>query len=142
MDLCLQAPTTFQSPVSILWIFVKLNKISMWDFLQDSAMFWRFCGQDAFKSFTLNWKWPKTDPIIICVGKEKLTLSINLIDFYDTTEEKLVAPDHVPGPKCRCAECIHLKDLEDRWILKMGTFYGDSGLNTRDEIKSKIRGHW
>ena len=64
-------------------------------------------------------------------GKEKLTLSIKLIDFYDTTEEKLVAADHGPGPKCRCGECIHLKDLEDRWILKMGTFYGDSRLYTR-----------
>ena len=75
-------------------------------------------------------------------GKEKMTLSFKLIDFYDTTEEKLVAAGHVPGPKCRCKECNHLKDKEDHWILKMGTFYEDSGLNTRDEMKTKSRGHW
>ena len=75
-------------------------------------------------------------------GKEKMTLTVTLIDYYDTTEETLVAAGHVPGPKCRCIECNHLKNLEDRWILKMGTFYGDSGLNTRDEMKNKTRGHW
>ena len=75
-------------------------------------------------------------------GKEKMGLSIKLLDSYDTTEEKLLVEGHVPGAKCRCKECNHLKDIEDRWILKLGTFYGDSGLNTRDEIKSKTRGNW
>ena len=75
-------------------------------------------------------------------GKEKLTLCFNLIDFYDTTQENIIKAGHVPGPKCRCQECNNLKDLEDRWILKMGSFYGISGLNSRDEVKSKTRCTW
>ena len=53
-------------------------------------------------------------------GRDKVTLTYTLIDYYDTTEEKLKLADHVPGPKCRCTECSHLKDLEDRRIMKMG----------------------
>ena len=33
--------------------------------------------------------------------------------------------------------CNSEKDLEDRWILKMGTYFGNSGLNSRDEEKRK-----
>ena len=77
--------------------------------------------------------------LYIYKGKGKETLSVTLIDFYDTTESKIQNAGHVSGPKCRCQECENLKDLEDQWILKMGTFYGISGLNTRDEIKSKTR---
>ena len=36
---------------------------------------------------------------------------------------------------------IILKDLEDKLILKLGTFYGDYGLNSRDEIILKTRGN-
>ena len=72
-------------------------------------------------------------------GKEKPTLSMTLIDFYDTTEEKINRAGHVQGPKCRCEECNKLKELEDQWIFKMGSYYGISGLNTRDETKSKTR---
>ena len=89
---------------------------------------------------------------VICAVTQRKKKQLNLftikqnlefmVTYYDTTEETLVAAGHVPGPKCRCIECNHLKNLEDRWILKMGTFYGDSGLNTRDEMKNKTRGHW
>ena len=72
-------------------------------------------------------------------GKKKETLSFTLIDHYDTTEEKIQNAGHVQGPKCRCQECTNLKNLEDQWILKMGSFYGISGLNSRDEVKSKTR---
>ena len=75
-------------------------------------------------------------------GRDKVTLTYTLIDYYDTTEEKLKLADHVPGPKCRCTECSHLKDLEDRWIMKIGSLYGISGLNIRNEIKSKARCNW
>ena len=68
---------------------------------------------------------------------KKKTLNYTLIDFYDTTEEKLKVAGHVPGPKCRCKECTHLKDLEDHWIMKIGSLYGIFGLNTRDEVKYK-----
>ena len=57
-------------------------------------------------------------------GKEKSTLDITLIDYYDTTQENLQKAKHMQGPYCQCKECSNLKHLEDRWILKMGTFYG------------------
>ena len=74
-------------------------------------------------------------------GKEKSTLDITLIDYYDTTQENLQKAKHMPGPYCQCKECTNLKHLEDRWILKMGTFYGTSGLNSRDDAKSKAISH-
>ena len=40
------------------------------------------------------------------------------------------------------AECQRLKRIEDKWILRMGTFYGDSGLNTRDELTTAVRGNY
>ena len=75
-------------------------------------------------------------------GPEKETLNFTLIDYLDTTTEKLQNANHVPGPKCRCLECQKLKTLEDRWILKLGSFYGSTGLNNRDEIKRKTRYEW
>ena len=76
------------------------------------------------------------------LGKGKTTLDFTLVDFLDTTEEELKRANHVSGPKCRCKECLKLKDLEDKWILKVGSFYGKSGLNNRNEIKSKTRANW
>ena len=70
-------------------------------------------------------------------GREKSHLDFTLLDFYDTTEENLRKAKHVPGPSCRCIECERLKDVEDLWIMKLGTFY--NGFNTRDEVKSKSR---
>ena len=70
----------------------------------------------------------------------KKNLSFSLVDFLDTTDEKLKKANHLAGPKCRCKECMKLKELEDKWILRMGSFYGASGLNRRDEIKKKSRG--
>ena len=72
-------------------------------------------------------------------GTEKATLNYTLVDFYDTTAQKIREAGHVPGPKCRCKECNLLKDLENKWIMKMGTLYGTSGLNERNEMKSNIR---
>ena len=72
-------------------------------------------------------------------GKEKPTLSVTLIDYYDTTQDKIDQAGHVQGPKCRCQECNSLKEREDQWILKIGSYYGISGLNSRDETKSKSR---
>ena len=68
-----------------------------------------------------------------------MTLEYTLIDFYDTTEQNIREAGHVPGPKCRCKECNLLKDLENKWIIKMGSMYGTSGLNLRDEMKNKAR---
>ena len=38
-----------------------------------------------------------------------------------------------------CQLCEQFKELEDNWIMKLGCFYHPSGLNKRDEIKSKVR---
>ena len=75
------------------------------------------------------------------LGKDKNTLDFTLLDFFDTTEEKLTLVNHEPGPKCRCSECDKLKSLEYFWILKLGTFY-DKGLNLRNEVKTKSRYNW
>ena len=64
------------------------------------------------------------------------------MDFYDTTENKLRLAGHEPGPQCRCSECNRLKRVEDKWILRMGTFHGDYGLNTRDEFTAVERGNY
>ena len=70
-------------------------------------------------------------------GRQKFNLDFTLLDFYDTTVEKLRSAKHVPGPSCRCTECENLKHIEDFWILKLGTFY--EGFNSRDEVKAKSR---
>ena len=75
-------------------------------------------------------------------GRGKDTLRFTLVDFIDVKEEDLVKAGHVKGPKCRCLQCGRLKDLEDQWMVKMGTFWGDGGLNSRDEIQSKTRYNW
>ena len=71
-------------------------------------------------------------------GGELGHLRWTILDFMDTSQEKLQAVGHQAGPKCRCTECQKLKNIEDKWICRMGTFYGQ-GLNTRDEIKARSR---
>ena len=70
---------------------------------------------------------------------DKPQLRITIVDYLDTTPALLQAAGHVPGVKCRCSECGKLKNIEDKWILRLGTFNG-RGLNNRDEVKSKCRG--
>ena len=62
-----------------------------------------------------------------------------LVDFIETTEDLLNEAGHIGGVACRCSECQRLKDQEDKWICRMGTFHAPHGLNTRDEIKSRSR---
>ena len=62
-----------------------------------------------------------------------------LVDYLNTSAELLQQAGHVGGAKCRCTECQKLKELEDKWICRLGTFYGQHGLNTRDEVKSRSR---
>ena len=75
------------------------------------------------------------------LGREKDTLSFYLVDHLDTTEEELQLAGHSRGPQCLCSVCQQLKQLEDNFILKSGTFY-THGLNTRDQVKSKARCQW
>ena len=88
------------------------------------------------KHFTFNGGCPNN------LGRGKETLRFTLIDFMDVSEEDLEKDGHEKGPKCRCRQCSKLKDIEDQWILKMGTFYGEGGLNERDEVQSKTRFNW
>ena len=93
-------------------------------------------GTGLSKHFTLNSGCP-FDP-----GKKKETLNFTLVDYIDFMDDDLRKAGHEGGPKCRCWACSKLKDLEDQWILKLGTFYGDWGMNERDEIQSKTRYNW
>ena len=74
-------------------------------------------------------------------GREKENLTFTLVDHLDTTEEELQLAGHIRGPQCRCDICQKLKSLEDKFILRSGTFY-TNGLNTRDEVKNQVRCHW
>ena len=64
------------------------------------------------------------------------------MDSMDTTEERLRQAGHVYGPQCSCAECKKLKRIEDKWILRLGTFHGESGLNRKNEIISAMKGNF
>ena len=75
-------------------------------------------------------------------GQQKDHVRLTLLDYLDTTVEQLDRAGHVTGPQCRCTECNRLKRIEDKWICKMGTFHGDSGLNTRDEVVAVVRGNF
>ena len=43
------------------------------------------------------------------------------------------------GVGCECGLCGKFKNLEDDWIMRLGSFYYPGGLNKRDEIKRKAR---
>ena len=75
-------------------------------------------------------------------GREKNILNFTLVDYLDTTEERLAQANHVKGPQCKCVECGKLKSLEDFHILRLGTMFGKSSLNRRDEIRNKARCQW
>ena len=67
---------------------------------------------------------------------------LTLLDLMNTTVEQLQVAGHEPGPQRRCAECRKLKRIEDKWIMRLGTLHGASGLSTRDEIVSAVRGNF
>ena len=66
-------------------------------------------------------------------------LTWTLLDSMVTSEGKLAEVGHGGGVACRCSECQRLKDIEDKWIMRMGTFNPPHGLNTRDEIQTRCR---
>ena len=66
-------------------------------------------------------------------------LTHTLVDYIDTSEEQLKNAGHKGGVGCRCSECQRLKNQEDKWICRLGTFHPPHGLNTRDEIKTRSR---
>ena len=71
-------------------------------------------------------------------GRGKENLEVTLIDFLDVTLEQVQQANH-GGVGCVCTLCRKLKNLEDTWMMRLGTFYHRGGLNKRDEIKRKVR---
>ena len=69
-------------------------------------------------------------------GGGKSLIIITLLKHMDTNVERSEAANYVAGA-CRCTECGRLKDLEDKWILRLGSLHRPFGLNTRDEIQVK-----
>ena len=91
--------------------------------------------------FSFQRSWSMMSSTIKTYLKILKILKFTLVDYLDTTEEELKEKQHVPGPSCRCSVCMKLKLLEDKFILKSGSFYSQ-GLNTRDEVKNRSRVQW
>ena len=72
-------------------------------------------------------------------SSELENIRVTLLEHYDTTPEKLQTANHKPGPACRCKECEKLKNLEDKWMFRLGTIHGQFGLNNRNEVTNKAR---
>ena len=64
--------------------------------------------------------------------KKKMILNVTLLDCYDTTREKLRISGH-KSKYCKCSECDIAKRLESKWILRLGSMFGSTGLNTKEE---------
>ena len=56
-------------------------------------------------------------------GKQKTTLKFTLVVHLDNSLEELEKEGHTSGVKCKCRLCLKFKQLEDKFILKSGTFY-------------------
>ena len=64
--------------------------------------------------------------------KKKDILNLTLLDCYDTTREKLRNAGH-KTKYCNCSECEFAKRLEEKWIARLGSLFGATGLNSREE---------
>jgi hypothetical protein len=71
-------------------------------------------------------------------GRDKMRLTVTLLDYLDVEEQQVQDAGH-GGVCCECNPCGKLKNLEDDWIMRLGTFYYPWGLNKRDEMKRKVR---
>ena len=71
-------------------------------------------------------------------GREKNNIRISLIDFMDTTIEKLQRANHRKG-NGKCTECDSVRRIENKWIMRLWTFHGESGLNARNIINTGVR---
>ena len=66
-------------------------------------------------------------------------IRVSLLEHYTTTTDALTKAKHKPGPACNCVECDKLKQLESKWILRLGTIHGQYGLNMKSELSRKAR---
>lgn len=64
-----------------------------------------------------------------------------LVDFIETSEERLNEVGHIGGVSCRCSECRRLENQKDKdkWICHLRTLFAPYWLNTRDKIKARSR---
>ena len=74
-------------------------------------------------------------------GRENSNIKFSLIDFIGTTGEKLQRAGHNMG-NCMCCECEKLRRLESKWIMRLGTFHGETGLNRRNILNTGVRVHY
>ena len=75
-------------------------------------------------------------------GADLKNIRVTLLEHMRVSEEDLVRSGHQAGPGCRCSLCNRLKQLEDKWICRLGTFHGQFGLNERDEVRRRARGSY
>ena len=75
-------------------------------------------------------------------GADLSAVRITLLENMIVSEEELRASIHQAGPGCRCNLCEKLKNMEDKWICRLGTFHGTFGLNERDEARRRARGSY
>ena len=68
----------------------------------------------------------------------KTQLWVTLLDYMDVTETESQNAKH-GGVGCLCKLCDKLKDIENKWVMTLGCFYFPGGLNSREELKRKIR---
>ena len=66
-------------------------------------------------------------------------LTFTILDHIETSTERLRDAGHQDGAGCRRGECQRLKDCEDKWIMRLGSFHAPHGLNTRNEIITRSR---
>ena len=59
-------------------------------------------------------------------------LNITLLDCFDTTREKLRNAGH-KSQYCDCSECKGARRIEDKWVARLGTMFGTSGLNSKED---------
>ena len=70
---------------------------------------------------------------------DKMNLSVTLLQSVDVEQEEVQAAGQ-GGVGCECQLCGKLKNFEDDWIMRLGTFfYYPGGFNKRDKIKRKVR---
>ena len=56
------------------------------------------------------------------IGREKENLKVTLLDFMDVTPEQ-VREEGFGGVGCVCTLCGRLKNKEDAWIMRLGSFF-------------------
>ena len=70
------------------------------------------------------------------------SVRVALLEHMNVSEEGLRTASHQAGPGCQCSQCTRLKNIEDKWICRLGTFHGHFGLNERDEMRRRARGSY